>query len=254
MRAAAVIVALYPPAVRERWGAEIGREVAERGIRTWADAVAGAIRLWLHPRDWPETAAGQTRRVLATSLFAVAAAALLVLRAAEPAPFPYATPLWLVPLAAGILLAAPLPPPGWHALRILCAVTARTMAVPVAAVLALFALADSGTVDHPSGAVDVVLVAYYWSTLAFVALRGCMLIARVLRICVVPTTRRLRGALLLVGGGTALAAGQGALAACRAGTDARWLCASAALGLLATLTLQTRQNLRVKTGHTAAPR
>ncbi|MGI5200466.1 hypothetical protein ACQEU6_02505 [Spirillospora sp. CA-108201] len=73
MRAATLISGLYPPAVRPRWGTEISIEVSEAGIRCWPDAAAGAARLWLHPSDWPETLAGQTRRVLAVALFAVAA-------------------------------------------------------------------------------------------------------------------------------------------------------------------------------------
>ncbi|MEV6932034.1 hypothetical protein AB0M46_47145 [Dactylosporangium sp. NPDC051485] len=241
MSAAEVIVALYPPAVRERWGAEIGREVAERGARSWTDAVAGAVRLWLHPGDWPETAAGQTRRVLAVALFAVTAAATLLLRAAEPAPYPHATALWLALLAVGALLAAPLPPLRWRALRILCAEAVGTMAAPGVAVVAMVALANSGLVERPTAAIGVVLVAYYWSTLAFAALRACTLVARVQRISVVPTARRLRGALLLVGAGTALAAGQGTLSALHTGVGN--LCVTAALGLLAGLTLQTGQNL-----------
>jgi len=244
MSGAAVIVALYPPAVRQRWGEEIGREVAERGIRSWPDAVAGAVRLWLHPDDWPETAAGQTRRVLAVCLFGVTAAATLLLRAAEPAPYPHATALWLAPLAAGALLAAPLPPRAWRPLRRLCAETVRTAALPAAAVAAMIALANSGLLDHPTGALAVALLAYYWSTLSFAALRACTLIARVQHICVAPTTRRLRAALLLVGAGLALATAQGTIAAFHTAVGAGGLCVTGALGLLAALTLQTGQNLR----------
>jgi hypothetical protein len=243
MSAPEIIIALYPPAVRDRWGAEIGREVAERGVRTWADAVAGAVRLWLRPSDWPETAAGQTRRVLAVTLFTVTAAAMLLLRAAEPTPYPHATVLWLTPLAVGALLAAPLPPLTRRALRVIGATTVRTMTVPAVLVAAMFALANSGLVEHPTGALRVAMVAYYWSTLAYVALRACTLVARVLPVCVVPSTRRLRGALLLVGAGQALAAGQGALVAVRTVTGVGGLCVTAALALLAALTLRTGQNL-----------
>ncbi|GAA2372793.1 hypothetical protein [Dactylosporangium salmoneum] len=243
MSAPEIIVALYPPAVRERWGAEIGREVAERGARTWADAVAGAVRLWLHPRDWPETAAGQTRRVVAVAVFAVTAAAMLLLRAAEPVPYPHVSVLWLAPLAAGALVAAPLPPLTWHTVRMLGAVTARTMTLPAVLVVAMVVLANSGVVDHPSGVLDVALVAFYWSTLAYVALRTCTLIARVLPGCVVPTTRRLRGALLLAGAGMAVAAGEGAMAAVHAAVNVGGVCVTAALALLAAVTLQTGRNL-----------
>jgi hypothetical protein len=248
MRASGFVVALYPPAVRERWGAEIGREIAERGIGTWPDAVAGAVRLWLHPSDWPETVAGQTRRVVAVFLFAATAAAMLLLRAAEPAPYPFVTALWVAPGAAGVLLAAPLPPLRWRVLRIVCAATVRTMLAPAFAVVAMAALANSGAVDHPTGPVRTALVVYYWSTLTFAALRACMLIARVLPVCVVPTTRRLRGALLLVGVGTASASGQSAVLAYHAVVDVGAYCMTAALGLIAALVLHTRQDLHRSIG------
>ena len=35
MTASALLVNLYPPAVRERWGTEIRREVIEGGVRSW---------------------------------------------------------------------------------------------------------------------------------------------------------------------------------------------------------------------------
>ncbi|GAA3302662.1 hypothetical protein Dvina_51250 [Dactylosporangium vinaceum] len=242
MSASRIIVALYPPAVRERWGAEIGREVAERGARTWPDAVVGAVRLWLHPGDWPETAAGQTRRVLAVAVFAVTAAATLLLRAAEPAPPPQLTLLCLATLTAGALIAAPLPPLTWHTARVLAALTARTMALPVVLMLGMVMLANSGAVEHPGRVGDVALVAYYWCALAYVALRTCTLVARVLPSCVVPTKRRLRSALLLAGAGAALAAAQGALVAVHtAVTGGVWV--SAALALLAAATLQAGRNL-----------
>lgn len=249
MSAPTLITGLYPPPVRERWGSEISRDIAERGARSWPDAVSGAVRLWLHPSDWPETAAGQTRRVLAVVLFVITAGATLLLRAGQPTVHPLTTALWLAPITLGALLAVPLPSPRWRAVATLVAETARTMAVPVVAVGLLFALANSGLVDHPTGVTRVVLVAYYWSTLAFVAVRACMLVARVLQTGIVPTTRRLRGALLFVGLGTALAAGQSALAMVqtdRAGAGP--LAVTAALGLLAGLSLQAGQDLHRTAG------
>lgn len=119
------------------------------------------------------------------------------------------------------------------------------MAAPAAAVVVMVTIAWSGIAGHPTGAADVALVAYYWSTLAFVALRGCALVSRVLLTCIVPTTRRLRAALLLVGCGMTLAAGQGTLAAFHAATtDAGAVAVTVALGLLAALTLQTGQDLK----------
>ncbi|MER7273991.1 hypothetical protein ABT369_06035 [Dactylosporangium sp. NPDC000244] len=204
MSAPALIVALYPPAVRERWGDEIGREIAERGARSWPDAIGGAARLWLHPSDWPETAAGQTRRVLAVALFAVTGTDALLLRAAEPA-----TGRWLGLILAGALLAAPRPPS--RALRAVAAAAIRTLAAPATAGLALLLLANSGLVDHPAGPARVLLVAAYWAALTFITLRVWALTARIVRMGTAPSRRRLRAALLLVGAGTALAAGQSLL-------------------------------------------
>jgi len=167
---------------------------------------------------------------------AVTAAATLLLRAAEPVPYPHLTVLGLAPLAAGALLAAPLPSPTWPALRRLAAVTARTMAAPVALVAAMVALARSSLVEHPAGALAAGLVVYYWSTLAYFALRSCTLVARADRIDAVGALRRLRGALLVAGAGMAVSAGAGALAALRAPGDLAGLCVTGGLAALAALT------------------
>jgi hypothetical protein len=53
VRAPAVLAALYPPPIRERWGDDLVAEVAEGGPGSWADTVAGAFRLWIHPTAWP---------------------------------------------------------------------------------------------------------------------------------------------------------------------------------------------------------
>ena len=50
MNVPALIVGLYPPAIRQRWGTEITQEVAHSGLRSWPDAVIGAARLWLQGR------------------------------------------------------------------------------------------------------------------------------------------------------------------------------------------------------------
>ena len=250
MSAPAVLTALYPPAVRQRWGRELRREITERGIRAWPDTVAGAVRLWLRPSDWPETTAGLTRRVLATALFSVTAAVTLVLRAAQPpAPMnawlrPLMTGMWLLPVLAGALLAAPLPPLRWPAARAVCAATTRVMAAPAAAIAVMLLLANSGTVDRPPVLLHAVLIVYYWATLAFTALRACVLVSRVMRIGTVPATRRLRSALLLTGTGTAVAAAQNLAAVGRTTSGAGLLAATAALGGLAVMTLRTGQDLR----------
>ncbi|HEY0536820.1 MAG TPA: hypothetical protein VGD53_00555 [Actinoallomurus sp.] len=250
MRAAVFMTRLYPPAVRERWGAEISHEVSESGIRSWPDALAGAARLWLHPSDWPETLAGQTRRVLAVALFSVTAVTALLLRATEPSAtltadvHHPATSLWLAPIAIGIALAAPRPPLRWDALRRLTSVAIRTLTAPAVAVAAMFVTAWSGLIEHPTGFADAALIVYYWAVLGFTAIRLCTLVARVAWTVTMPTTRRLCAALLLIGTGLALAAAQSLLAIVRTPANTSSLTVALALGLLATATISVGHDLR----------
>lgn len=252
-----LLVALYPPAVRHRWGAELADTVAECGPRGWPDTVRGAARLWLHPGDWPETVTGQTRRVLAVGLFAVTAVAALLLRAAEPTTSLTAdarhplTSLWLLPVLAGLALAAPLPRPAVlmrpAVLRGLTATTTRTLVVPAAALLSLFGLAHSVAPDGSGGPVRVVFVGYYWLTLAFASLQVCVLISRVVGIpglIALPGTGRLRASLLLVGAGLTLAAAQGLAGALLPTLDATALLLAAGLTVPAAAALTTGLNLR----------
>ncbi|MGW7817155.1 hypothetical protein ACWGLF_03295 [Streptomyces puniciscabiei] len=252
MNAATLLTRLYPPAVRERWGEDIRHEVSASGIRSWPDTLAGAARLWLHPGDWPETSSGQTRRVLTVALFALTAATGLLLRSAEPSAALTAdihhppTSLWLAPLLIGIALAAPLPRTHGAALRGLTVVAVRTLAAPAAAVVALCLTAWSGTAEHLTGIADAAAVTSYWLTLAFVALRLCVLVARISRTATLPTTRRLSAALLCIGTGLTLAASQNLLAAVRTAVSPGSLAESTALGLLAATALSAGHDLRQK--------
>ncbi|WP_433179798.1 hypothetical protein [Actinoallomurus sp. CA-150999] len=249
MRAATLLAGLYPPAVRERWGADISREVSASGVRSWPDTLAGAARLWLHPGDWPETFTGQTRRVLTVTLFAIIATSGLLVRAVAPSTTLTAdvrhpaTSLWLAPLLLGIVLAAPLPPLRGETLRHLTAVAVRTLAAPGIAALAMVLTAWSGVAEHATGFAEAALVAYYWLTLGFTALRLCTLVARVSQTATLPTTRRLSTALLHIGTGLALAASQTLL---RTAPHPDSLVQTLALGLLATVAISTGHDLRRK--------
>jgi hypothetical protein len=225
MRASALLAGLYPPAVRERWGAEISDQVAESGIRSWPDTVTQAARLWLHPSDWPETLAGQTRRVLAVALFAVVGLTGLLLRATASADHRHPA-IWLAPIMAGIGLAAPLPT---APLRRLTSTAIRALAAPALAMLALYVTARSGLAEHPSGPARAALIGYYWATLGFVAFGLCAFVARVARTAVIPGSRRLCAALLLIGAGLGLAAAEGL----RSGSTV----VPAALGVLSAVTI-----------------
>ncbi|QDN94792.1 hypothetical protein FNV58_00245 (plasmid) [Streptomyces sp. RLB1-9] len=252
MNAATLLTRLYPPPVRDRWGEDISHEVSTSGIRSWPDTLAGAARLWLHPGDWPETFTGQTRRVLTIALFAFTAATGLLLRSAEPSTTLTAdirhpsTSLWLVPLLLGIVLAAPLPPLSGAALRSLAAAAVRTLTAPTAAVVAMCLTAWSGMAEHLTGFADTAAVTYYWLTLGFVALRLCVLVARITRTAALPTTRRLSTALLHIGTALTLAATQNLLAVGRTALRPGSLTETLALGLLAATALSVGHDLRQK--------
>jgi hypothetical protein len=251
MRPSTLLIALYPPAVRDRWGAELREAVAASGVRAWPDTVAGAIRLWLHPSDWPETTAGQTRRTLLVALAVVTAGTALILRSIEPSTTITADPrhpgasLWLVPLLLGTALALPVRPARWTAVPRLVGDAARIMTAPAIAFVALFLVANSGLLsEHPSGAVGTLLLAWYWGTLVFAALRACALAARVCRAVVAPSARRLRAAALLIGSGVALAAAQGLLVVVRGRLEGGSIAAFLAMALLATATIRAGLDLR----------
>lgn len=254
MNVPAFIVSLYPPGVRQRWGTEMAREIAASGPCSWPDTVIGAVRLWTHPGDWPETASGQTRRVLAAALFAEEAVAALLLRAAGPPSFLATGPghpaasAWLVLVLAGAALAAPLPPLRPGALARLATVTARTLAGPALALLALYLTARSGLVNHPSSLVHFLLLGCYWATLIYTGLRSCTLITRIGGIAIMPGAGRLRPALFLIGAGFAIAAGQGLASAVHPTVHTGTLALSGSLAALAAAAVTAAHDL-----HSAKP-
>ncbi|WP_242909778.1 hypothetical protein [Actinomadura terrae] len=253
MKAATLITVLYPPAVRDRWGADISDELEAAGPRSWPDAVAGAARLWLRPSTWPETFAGQTRRVTAVALFVVTSVTMLVLRAVEPSPAVtadtrhIATSLWLAPTLLGMALAAPLPPPHGAALRRMTAVAIRVLAGPAAALAALVLAANTELARQSTGLTYAALVAYYWGTLAFAAAGMCIFVARVAKAAVLPSARRVGAALVLLGTGLACASAQNVLVSIRTGSVTGSFAATVALTLLAAATISAGHDLRPPT-------
>lgn len=249
MNASALLVALYPPAVQEQWGAEIRRDVVEGGVRCWPDTLTGAVRLWLHPGDWPETFTGQTRRVLAVTLFVVTAVTALVLRAQLPPAVTTdlrhpTTSLWLMPVLVGVGLATPFPRLRWNTLRDLAGLALYALKLPAVAFLALFLIAHSGHVEHPTGFVRAALIVCYWGTLIYTAVRVCGFVDRATRIAAIPTTHRLRAAFMLFGTGTALAATQSAVNTVQVGADVGSLIGLLTLGIAAATTIRAGQDLR----------
>jgi hypothetical protein len=220
MSASAVLVRLYPPAIRERWGSDIADEVELAGPRSWFNTVVGAGKLWLRPGDWPETVAGQTSRVVATALVAVGVVLTLSLRAAGAGPLTAnvdhpASSAWLIPILAGVVLAAPSPPLSVPVLGRLVAVAARTLAAPGLLFAALCLVANSVSLGSPVGLVRVLLLVCYWATLCFGGIRLCVLVARAGRVVTMPSAQRLQLALVFVAAGLASAAVQSLAAAFR---------------------------------------
>lgn len=251
MIAPAILVALYPPPVRERWGNDLAREVAAGGPRSWLDTAAGAARLWAHPSDWPESTAGQTRRILIVELAAVAALVALLLRAAGQPSATFtadlthpATSAWLIAILAGLVVAAPLPPLRWRALGQLIAVCLRTLAAPAIALFAMYVLAQSNLVDHLGGALSALLYIYYWTSLAFVGLRACALAGRIGHVAIPPSARRLRAATLLIGTGLAMAALQNLASGLHRGPSISAAALSTGLATVAVIALATAHDLR----------
>lgn len=220
MSASAVLVRLYPPAIRERWGSDIADEVDRAGPRSWFDTAVGAGKLWLRPGDWPETVAGQTSRVVATALVAVGVVLTLTLRAAGTGPLTAnvhhpASSAWLIPILAGVVLAAPWPPLSVPVLGRLVAIAARTLAAPGLLFAALCLAANLGSLDSPVGPVRVLALVCYWATLCFGGIRLCVLVARAGRVVTMASAPRLHLALMFVAAGLAVAAVQSLAAAFR---------------------------------------
>ncbi|HVX47283.1 MAG TPA: hypothetical protein VHC49_25550 [Mycobacteriales bacterium] len=250
MSAAAFLTGLYPPPIRDRWGSELRREVSAAGFRSWPDTLAGAVRLWLRPGDWPLGTG--TRRVLTVTLFALVAAAGLLLRTMAPSPTLTAsvqhpaTSVWPVPLVAAVVLAAPLPPVRWAALRELLAEAVRVLALPGVAGAVLVTVAWSPWAGRATGVAELALTAYYWLTLGFVALAGCVLIARVARVSRLPSPRRISWALSLLGAGLGLAAVQGFIGVVRTAPHGVAVAQLVGLAVVAAVAAGAAHDLRAK--------
>jgi hypothetical protein len=257
MTVAAFLTSLYPPAVRDRWGADLRGEIAASGIRSWPDTITQLVHLWLHPGDWPESFAGQTRRVVTVAIFVIAAAAGLLLRTVAPSPaltaslHHPATSLWVIPLAAAVLLAMPVPQPGRDSFRRLLTETALTLALPGVAGAAVVAIAWSGAADAVAGPADAALTAFYWLTLGFIAFRLCVCIARVMRCVESPSRRRISRAQWLLAAGLGSAAVQSSVGLMRAAPHPAAVAQTVTLAVLAALTISIGHDLRTKERHRA---
>lgn len=92
--------------------------------------------------------------------------------------------------------------------------------------------------------VPILVLGYYWTALSFAGLRLCTLMARIGPVAVMPTTRRLRRALLLIGTGLTLAACQNLAATMHTALHAGTLTLSCGLAILAAAAITTGRDLR----------
>ncbi|MFC0432254.1 hypothetical protein [Kutzneria buriramensis] len=244
-----MLIRLYPPAIRERWGSDIADEVDRAGPRSWFNTAVGAGKLWLHPSDWPETVAGQTSRVVATALVAVGVVLTLSLRAAGAGPLTAnidhpASSAWLIPILTGVVLAVPSPALSVPVLGRLVAVAARTLAPPGLLFAALCLVANLGSLDSPVCPVRVLLLVCYWVTLCFGGIRLCVLVARAGRVVAMPSGPRLHLALMFVATGLAVAAVQSFAAAFREPSEVGLALMTCGLATSATAVLIAGMDLR----------
>lgn len=251
MSVPALLVGLYPPAIRQRWGEELAHEVAVSGPRCWLDTVIGAGKMWARPSDWPDTTGGQTRRVLLVVLVAVTTLVGLLLRASGDAaailtadPAQPVTSVWVAPVLAGLVLATPLPRLRRQDLWRVMTVIGRTLAAPISAVLALYLTARSGLVDRPTIAVHILLLAGYWTTLCFTGVRLCILTVRISQFTTPPSIRRLRVAAFAIAAGLGIAVLQNLTVTLHTAHDTGALTLCGALALLATVLVAISRDLR----------
>lgn len=138
-----------------------------------------------------------------------------------------------------VALFGPLPPPRGEALalRRLAGAAVRTLAAPTAAGRGMCLMAWSGVAAGVTG---------------FGAYRVCVLVVVTARTAVLPSARRPASALLCVGGGLALAAGQDLVTGVRAAPGPGSLSQALALGLPAAAALSTGRDLRRKSASVSA--
>jgi hypothetical protein len=201
MTASRLLLRLYPPAFRERWGEDLCAEADRAGWRYWPNLVTGALDLWLHPAIWPTAwPAQRNSRTAALAILVTTACWLVAHLTTEPGARAYAIALdaCSLVLAAGLALLTPLP--RVRALDRLLVRSVRLLTVPV--LLGAAAVLTVHVVPHLAG-----LVAW-WTAWGLVLIQGARAVAGLgPDVVVPPSLTRTRLGVAVLTGASAGAAG-----------------------------------------------
>lgn len=181
MNVSALLVACYPPPVRERWGEQLQTEVEHTVPLRWVNVVGGALGLWLNPAVWPASTSRQRRAVLTVTGAVILGAAALLLRAVadntSDAPAAALMTAALAGLGLGGLLLCPAPPLHREGLTRVTRQAIRALWLPVVLAAAITAFAHQpGTqalLSHPL--IHAGCVFAYWATLLLGVVQTCRL-------------------------------------------------------------------------------
>ena len=166
-----VVAGLYPRAIRDRWGQELGGEIEREGWRGLPRLVVAIAGMWLHPAIWPTSSSAERRRrvaaltVLVVGIGWLTAHAVLELTGAVPRSIAHSWLLTTCDLVtfAGFLMAVPVPRLRRTALARLAWTVARRLAVPFGAGAAVVYAANHDALTSPM--TRVLVVAGWWLTL-----------------------------------------------------------------------------------------
>lgn len=185
MNLPAVLVACYPPPVRERWGEQMQTEVAHTAPLRWVNVAGGAAGLWLNPAVWPAPTSRQRRAVLTVTGAVILGAAALLLRAVAAAPDGLGAAIMtaaLGGLGVGGLLLCPVPPLHRDAVMRMTRQATGALWIPGALIAALIAFANQPGTDAllVNPVIRAVGMATYWFTLVLGVVQMCRLCSSLL--------------------------------------------------------------------------
>lgn len=186
MNLPALLVACYPPPVRERWGEQMQAEFEQTAPLRWLNVAVGAVGLWLSPSVWPVATDRQRRTVLTvTGAVLLGAAGLLFRAVGDHTPDAPAAALMtaaLYGLGLAVLLLCPAPPRHRDGLIRMTRQAIRALWLPVVLTVAIVTFAHQPGTDalltHPLMHAAAVLA--YWANLLLGVVRACRLCSSLL--------------------------------------------------------------------------
>jgi hypothetical protein len=176
------LVRLYPPSLRDRWGAGLEDEVSVGGWRRLPNLLVGVLDMWAHPVVWPADSAAQRRRRAAVLAFAVGLGGWLTGHVAvEESLLPTSlTRSWTLDLSdvlvlAGLVLVVPLPRLVVPDVVRLATRVARKLAVPVLVGSVVVVRANEAV--EMSAGTRTALLTGWWLALVLGAIQVCHVVA-----------------------------------------------------------------------------